>query len=170
MNEYRRYAVLVADTNRARIFVFGRGRILAAAEVQSETTNRSQMGGWSQMRYQRHVDNLLINTMRRMWSKLLTGLCAKKESRTSSSPGMKSSFHSCANSCPPNLRRRRKTRCASTYARRNRKSWSARLRLFARATPRLIKSESQNSTTPCAARVWSGRRCRHARGARERTG
>ena len=58
MNEYRRYAVLVADTNRARIFVFGRGRTLAAAEVQSETTNRSQMGGWSQMRYQRHVDNL----------------------------------------------------------------------------------------------------------------
>lgn len=58
MNEYRRYAVLVADTNRARIFVFGRGQILAAAEVQSETTNRSQIGGWSQMRYQRHVDNL----------------------------------------------------------------------------------------------------------------
>ncbi len=58
MNEYRRYAVLVVDTNRARIFVFGRGQILAAAEVQSETTNRSQIGGWSQMRYQRHVDNL----------------------------------------------------------------------------------------------------------------
>lgn len=58
MNEYRRYAVLVADTNRARIFVFGRGRIHATEEVQSETTNRSQMGGWSQMRYQRHVDNL----------------------------------------------------------------------------------------------------------------
>jgi peptide chain release factor subunit 1 len=58
MNEYRRYAVLVGDTNRARIFVFGRGRTLAAAEVQNETTNRSQMGGWSQMRYQRHVDNL----------------------------------------------------------------------------------------------------------------
>ena len=58
MNEYRSYAVLVGDTNRARIFVFGRGRILATEEVQSETTNRSQMGGWSQMRYQRHVDNL----------------------------------------------------------------------------------------------------------------
>ncbi len=58
MNEYRRYAVLVADTNRARIFVFGRGRILAAEEVQSETMSRTQVGGWSQMRYQRHVDNL----------------------------------------------------------------------------------------------------------------
>ena len=58
MNEYRRYAVLVADTNRARIFVFGRGQTLAAAEVQSETMSRTQVGGWSQMRYQRHVDNL----------------------------------------------------------------------------------------------------------------
>ena len=58
MNEYRRYAVLVADTNRARIFVFGRGRTLAAEEVQNEKTNRSQVGGWSQMRYQRHVDNI----------------------------------------------------------------------------------------------------------------
>ncbi len=58
MNEYRRYAVLVADTNRARIFVFGRGRILAAEEVRSETMSRTQVGGWSQMRYQRHVDNL----------------------------------------------------------------------------------------------------------------
>jgi peptide chain release factor subunit 1 len=58
MNEYRRYAVLVADTNRARIFVFGSGRTLAAEELQNETTRRSQMGGWSQMRFQRHVDNL----------------------------------------------------------------------------------------------------------------
>lgn len=58
LNEYRRYAVLVADTNRARIFVFGRGRTLAEEEVQNERLNRTQVGGWSQMRYQRHVANL----------------------------------------------------------------------------------------------------------------
>jgi len=58
INEYRRYAVLVADSNRARIFVFGRGRTLAAEEVQNEKMNRTEVGGWSQMRYQRHVDHL----------------------------------------------------------------------------------------------------------------
>ncbi len=61
MNEYRRYAVLVADTNRARIFVFGRGRTLAAEEVQSDTLSSTQVVGWSQMRYQRHVNNLNLH-------------------------------------------------------------------------------------------------------------
>ncbi len=60
INEYRRYAVLVADSNRARIFVFGRGRTLAAEEVQNEKMNRTEVGGWSQMRYQRHVDHLRL--------------------------------------------------------------------------------------------------------------
>ncbi len=61
MDEHRRYAVLVADTNRARIYVFGRGRTIAAEEVQSEMTNRTEVGGWSQMRYQRHVDNIHLH-------------------------------------------------------------------------------------------------------------
>ena len=60
INEYRRYAVLVADSNRARIFVFGRGRTLAAEEVQNEKMNRTEVGGWSQMRFQRHVDHLRL--------------------------------------------------------------------------------------------------------------
>ncbi len=60
INEYRRYAVLVADSNRARIFVFGRGRTLAAKEVQNEKMNRTEVGGWSQMRFQRHVDHLRL--------------------------------------------------------------------------------------------------------------
>ncbi len=61
MNEYRRYAVLVADSNRARIFVFGRGRTLATEDVQNEKMNRSEVGGWSQMRFQRHVDHLRLH-------------------------------------------------------------------------------------------------------------
>jgi len=60
INEYRRYAVLVADSNRARIFVFGRGRTIAAEEVQNEKMNRTEVGGWSQMRFQRHVDHLRL--------------------------------------------------------------------------------------------------------------
>lgn len=61
MDESRNYAVLVADTNRARIFVFGRGRMIANDEVQSDSLSHTQVGGWSQLRYQRHVENLHLH-------------------------------------------------------------------------------------------------------------
>jgi peptide chain release factor subunit 1 len=57
IDQYRRYATLVADTHVARIFVFGLGRELAHETIVHEKTRRTAMGGWSQMRYQRHVDH-----------------------------------------------------------------------------------------------------------------
>src|SRR5215216_2075625 len=57
MDQYPRYAVLVANTNSARIFVFGRGKRLDSEQVQGKKTNRTRVGGWSQMRYQRHIEN-----------------------------------------------------------------------------------------------------------------
>jgi peptide subunit release factor 1 (eRF1) len=57
LEQYRRYAAVVTDTNRARIFVFGLRRMVDATEVTSRKTRRSDVGGWSQMRYQRHTDN-----------------------------------------------------------------------------------------------------------------
>jgi peptide chain release factor subunit 1 len=57
LDQYPRYAVLVSDTNSARIFVFGRGRTLETQEIQNVKTKRTQAGGWSQMRFQRHVEN-----------------------------------------------------------------------------------------------------------------
>jgi peptide subunit release factor 1 (eRF1) len=56
MDQYPRYAVLVADTNRARLFVFGRGKALSTDEIQNVKTRGSSAGGWSQMRYQRHLE------------------------------------------------------------------------------------------------------------------
>jgi peptide chain release factor subunit 1 len=56
LDQYPRYAVLVADTNRARLFVFGRGRALQREEVQNVKTRGAKVGGWSQMRYQRHLE------------------------------------------------------------------------------------------------------------------
>jgi peptide subunit release factor 1 (eRF1) len=53
---YPRYVALLADTHVARIFVFGLGGRLRESTVESDKTRRSDMGGWSQMRYQRHVD------------------------------------------------------------------------------------------------------------------
>ena len=43
-NEYRRYAVLVADTNRARIFVFGRGA--HARRRRSAERDNEPHGSW----------------------------------------------------------------------------------------------------------------------------
>lgn len=53
-----RFAIVLADTNTARIYVFQRGRILETEEIESEKTNRSEVGGWSQLRYQRHNEEI----------------------------------------------------------------------------------------------------------------
>jgi peptide subunit release factor 1 (eRF1) len=55
---YPRYAALVCDTNHARIFVFAAGAVEKIDEVQGEKTRRHDMGGWSQARFQRRIDNL----------------------------------------------------------------------------------------------------------------
>jgi peptide chain release factor subunit 1 len=60
-DQYPRYAVLVVDTHSARLFVFGTGRRLGEQQVESPKTNRTAVGGWSQARYQRHVDNIHLH-------------------------------------------------------------------------------------------------------------
>jgi peptide chain release factor subunit 1 len=57
LDQYQRYAVALADTNVARIFVFALGRTVKKNELQNVKTKRTQVGGWSQMRFQRHVEN-----------------------------------------------------------------------------------------------------------------
>lgn len=60
-DRYRRYAAVVLDTQSARIFVFGLGTIEAAGAIEGEKTSRTEAGGWSQARYQRHVDNFALH-------------------------------------------------------------------------------------------------------------
>ena len=57
IDKYRRFAVLLADTNRARIFVFATGRTVEEQTVQNVKTKHTSVGGWSQARYQRHEEN-----------------------------------------------------------------------------------------------------------------
>jgi peptide subunit release factor 1 (eRF1) len=61
IEQYDRYVVLLADTNSARIFVFGLGKQLEEKEIANQKTNRSQVGGWSQARFQRHNENLHLH-------------------------------------------------------------------------------------------------------------
>jgi peptide subunit release factor 1 (eRF1) len=51
------YAALIADTNAARLFVFGRGITMRSEEVTGTKVSRASVGGWSQARYQRHIEN-----------------------------------------------------------------------------------------------------------------
>jgi peptide chain release factor subunit 1 len=57
LDEYRRYLVLLADTNRARIFVFAAHEAERKTEIEGQKTKRHKVGGMSQARYQRHVEN-----------------------------------------------------------------------------------------------------------------
>jgi stalled ribosome rescue protein Dom34 len=57
IDQYRRYAVVLADTNRAQIFVFAAGRAVEREEVENAKTKHVKVGGWSQARYQRHEQN-----------------------------------------------------------------------------------------------------------------
>lgn len=60
-DEYPRYAALLTDANTARIFVFGLGETIEAEQVKGKKVQRVKVGGWSQARYQRRVDNAHSN-------------------------------------------------------------------------------------------------------------
>lgn len=57
IDQYRRYAVVLADTNRAQIFVFAAGRAVEQNDIENVKTKHTSVGGWSQSRYQRHEEN-----------------------------------------------------------------------------------------------------------------
>ncbi|MDQ5857067.1 MAG: hypothetical protein M3542_02150 [Acidobacteriota bacterium] len=58
LDRYPRHAVVLSDTNAAHVYVFGRGRTIDREDLESPKMSRTDAGGWSQMRYQRRVDNL----------------------------------------------------------------------------------------------------------------
>jgi len=56
-DQFPRYAALLVDSNTARLFVFGLGTAERQEQVKNVKTRKSAMGGWSQARYQRHIEN-----------------------------------------------------------------------------------------------------------------
>jgi peptide chain release factor subunit 1 len=56
-DQYPRYAALLADTNSARLFVFSLADVETQQQVSNVKTRKTSMGGWSQARYQRHIEN-----------------------------------------------------------------------------------------------------------------
>lgn len=60
-DRFPRYAAVVTDANRARIFVFSLGEVEHRREVTGVKTRRSSVGGWSQARYQRRAENVHLH-------------------------------------------------------------------------------------------------------------
>jgi peptide chain release factor subunit 1 len=56
-SQYPRYAVVLADTHRTRILVIADGGVAGDTAIEGVKTRRTTQGGWSQARYQRHVEN-----------------------------------------------------------------------------------------------------------------
>jgi peptide subunit release factor 1 (eRF1) len=57
LDENPRYALVLADTTSARIFVFAHGRPIDEKALENENLPRTGGSGTSQMHYQRHVEN-----------------------------------------------------------------------------------------------------------------
>lgn len=55
--QFPRYAVVLADTQRTRILVIADGGISNDTAIDGVKTRRTSQGGWSQARYQRHIQN-----------------------------------------------------------------------------------------------------------------
>jgi peptide chain release factor subunit 1 len=60
LDAYRRYLVLIADTHSARSFVFAANNVERTGRIENVKTKHHKMGGWSQARYQRHVENFRL--------------------------------------------------------------------------------------------------------------
>jgi len=61
---YKHYAVVLADTNRAQIFVFSAGSAIHKEKIENTKTKHAKVGGWSQARYQRHEQNYHLHHAR----------------------------------------------------------------------------------------------------------
>lgn len=55
--QFPRYAVVLADTQRTRILVMADGGVAEDTAIDGVKTRRTSQGGWSQARYQRHIEN-----------------------------------------------------------------------------------------------------------------
>lgn len=60
-SRYPRYAAVLADTNSSRILVFAMGELVTEREVKGVKTRRTSDGGWSQARFQRHIENFHLH-------------------------------------------------------------------------------------------------------------
>jgi peptide chain release factor subunit 1 len=57
VSQFPRYAAVLADTHATRILVVAQNAVADATSIGGVKTRRTSQGGWSQARFQRHIDN-----------------------------------------------------------------------------------------------------------------
>ncbi len=76
-DQYPRYAALLVDSRSARLFVFSGMQTVDTAEVEGLHTSRSDNGGWSQARFQRHIDDIRLDHIKESINRLNQVVCAE---------------------------------------------------------------------------------------------
>ncbi|PYR93063.1 MAG: hypothetical protein DMF84_10670 [Acidobacteria bacterium] len=57
VSQFPRYAAVLADTHATRILVVAQNTVSDAHSIEGVKTRRTSQGGWSQARFQRHIEN-----------------------------------------------------------------------------------------------------------------
>src|SRR4051794_19959711 len=57
LSQFPRYAAVLADTHATRIVVVAQNTVSDAKSIAGVKTRRTSQGGWSQARFQRHIEN-----------------------------------------------------------------------------------------------------------------
>ena len=57
VSQFQPYAAVLADTNSTRILVVAQNAVSGAQSINGVKTRRTSQGGWSQARFQRHIEN-----------------------------------------------------------------------------------------------------------------
>ena len=57
VSQFPRYAAVLADTHATRILVVAQNTVSDAKSIEGVKTRRTSQGGWSQARFQRHIEN-----------------------------------------------------------------------------------------------------------------
>ena len=77
LDEYGRYGVALVDSESARLMTVNLGEIDDGNDVDDDVTGRHKQGGWSQSRFQRHIDEEIDDHLRHAATALNT-LCLRR--------------------------------------------------------------------------------------------
>jgi peptide chain release factor subunit 1 len=74
---YQSFCTVIVDREKARIFLSRMGRIHEASDIFDDVPGRHDQGGWSQARYQRHIEEHVGKHLKRV-AEVLLGFYKRK--------------------------------------------------------------------------------------------
>lgn len=71
LERFETFCAVVADREKARLFLVAQGRIEEIGELEDDVPGRHDQGGWSQARYQRHIEDHVHRHLKRVAERVL---------------------------------------------------------------------------------------------------